>query len=743
MSDKAIGSAIDRVDGRLKVTGAAPYAADASVVGVTHGVIVPSLIARGRVQTIDVDAARKAPGVVAVVTRENMPKLNQITTNFFTGGKLNESRLPLADDRIYYAGQYLAVVVADTPERATYAASLVEVAYDEEQPRAAREDVPEVEVEMPELDFFRRELQHHRGDVDKALTTEGLVRVEATYMTPVHTHNPMEMSATVAHWDGDRLTLHDATQWVQGTRAILAEAFGVPRENVRVLCPFLGGGFGGKAFTHPHTILAAAVAKVAGRPVKLPLTRAQMFTGVGHRPSTEQKLTVAATKAGTLTAIRHVTTQDASLVGEHMESCGLTTSQIMYACPNLQIVQRLARINVATPTTMRGPGEIPGTFALESALDELAYTLSMDPVELRVRNHTAVNPTTGKPWSSNHLKECYALGAEKFGWQHRTPQPRSMRDGNLLVGWGVATATKPGVRLPASARVRLSADGRALVSCAGHELGTGAYTVYTQTAADALGLPFAKVTFELGDSILPDAPVAGASNSTSSITEAVIAAAAVAMTKLVRLAVADAGSPLFGLREDQVAMHDGRLFATGEPSRGEPFEAVLQRGGMAVLEGEASVKLSEEKLESFAFQSFGAQFCEVKVDDWLGRVRVTRWVGAYDNGRVLNPKLSRSQVLGGIIMGIGAALMEHAVYDRRTARPVTDNLADYAVPVHADTPEIEAYFIDQPDPQINTLGSRGIGELAMTGVAAAVANAVYHATGKRVRSLPITPDKLL
>ncbi len=744
MSEKAIGSAVDRVDGRLKLTGAARYAADALVAGVMHGAIVSSRIARGRVKSIDIDSARKALGVVAIVTHENMPKLNEITTNFFTGGKINEGRrLPLADDRIYYAGQYLAVVLADTPERAQYAASLVKVKYDEEQPLTTHKDVRAEDMERPVLDFFNRSLQYRRGDVDNTLTADDLMRIDETYTTPVHTHNPMEMAATIAEWDGDQLTLHDATQWVQGTRAILAEAFGIPRQNVRVVCPFLGGGFGGKAFTHPHTILAAAVAKVAGRPVKLPLTRAQMFTGVGHRPSTEQELTVAAKKDGTLMVIRHITTQDASLVGEHIEACGMTTSQIMYACPNAQIDQRLARVNVATPTTMRGPGEIPGTFAFESILDGLAYALNIDPVELRIRNHTAVHPTTGLPWSSNYLKECYALGMEKFGWKRRTPEPRSMREGNLLVGWGMATATKPGIRLPASARVRLSADGRALVTTAGHELGNGSYTVYTQVAADALGLPIAKVAFELGDSILPDAPVAGASNSTASITEAIITAAAVTISKLARLAVADAASPLFGLREDQVTMQDGRLFATEKLSRGEPFDAILQRGGLAVLEGEASVSLPEEKKQTFAFQSFGAQFCEVKVDDWLGRVRVTRWVGVYDNGRALNPKLCRSQVLGGIIMGIGAALMENTVYDRRTARPVTDNFTDYVVPVHADTPEMEAYFIDRPDPQINTLGCRGIGELPMTGVAGAIANAVYHATGKRIRSLPITSDKLL
>jgi xanthine dehydrogenase YagR molybdenum-binding subunit len=742
MSGKAIGSAIDRVDGRLKVTGAALYAADTPVPGVTHAAIVPSLIARGRVKAIDADATRKAPGVVAVVTHENMPRLKQPGSDFIRGGMLNEDRLPLSDDRIHYAGQYLAVVVADSAEQARYAAFLVKVTYShEEPPLVALEDARQ--FEEAQSDPFGQPLQYRRGDMEKALTAEGLVTIDETYTTPIETHNPMEMSATVAQWDGDRLTVHDATQWVKGTQAILAEAFGVPRENVRVLCPYLGGGFGCKGFINPHTVLAAAVARIVGRPVKLPLTRGQMFIGVGHRPATEQKLTVAATKDGTLTAIRHVTTQSTSFVGDWMETCGNSSSQVMYACPNVQIVHRLARLNVGAPTFMRGPGETPGTFALESALDELACALGMDPVELRARNHTGVNPASGKPWSSNYLKDCYALGAEKFGWQRRTPQPRSMRDGSWLVGWGVATATYPGHRFPASARVRLTADGRAHVSTAGHELGTGAYTVYSQAAADALGLPVARVSFALGDSSLPDAPVAGGSNSTASITEAVVAAAVVAKAKLVRLAVADAVSPLHRLAEDQVALREGRLFATGEASRGEPITTVLARGGMTALEGEASAQLSAEKFTNFAFQSFGAQFCEVKVDEQLGRVCVTRWVGAFDPDRVLNPKTARSQVLGGIIMGIGAALMEHTVYDRRTARPVTDNLADYAVPVHADAPQIDACFIDQPDPHINTLGCRGIGELSITGTAAAIANAVHHATGKRVRDLPITPDKLL
>ncbi len=741
MSTKAVGSPLDRVDGRLKVTGAAKYAADVSAKDLAHAVLVPAVLAKGKITAIDDAAALKAPGVLAVLTHKNVPKLRPAKDDFFNGGKAGEDRLPLADDRIHYAGQHLAVVVAETAEQARHAAALVRVAYEEEKPVLTADD-PRARRTLPK-ESFGEELQYHRGDVDKALADPGAVTVEQTYTTPVETHNPMELSATVAAWDGDRLTVHDATQWVKGTQAILADVFGLPRDKVRALCPFLGGGFGCKGFIWPHTILAAVAAKVVGRPVKLMLTRAQMFVGVGHRPSTHQKVTLAAAKDGTLTAVRHETTTETSPVGEYIEACGTATSRIMYACPNARLVHTLAHVNVATPTPMRAPGENPGTFALESALDELAYALKMDPVALRVLNHTAVNPATGLPWSSNFLKECYALGAEKFGWKKRTPEPRSMKDGSLLVGWGMATATYPGYRFPASAKARVTADGKAVVSSATHELGTGAYTIFTQAAADALGLPVGRVTFELGDSSLPPAPVAGGSNSTASVSQAIVEAAQAVQSKLAQMAVADAKSPLHGLRADQVSFGDGKAFAAAEPSRGEPIADLIGRGGKGAVVGESATRLSEEKQKRFAFQSFGAQFCEVKVDEALARVRVTRWVGAFDNGRVLNPKTCRSQVLGGVIMGMGMALMEHTAYDERTGRPVTDNLADYAVPVNADVGAIEAYFIDKPDPHINALGCRGIGEMAVTGVAAAIANAVYHATGKRVRDLPITPDKLL
>jgi xanthine dehydrogenase YagR molybdenum-binding subunit len=745
MSIKSVGTAIDRVDGRLKVTGAAKYATDFTAKDTAHAVLVSSTIAKGKIKKIDTDAALKAPGVLAVITHQNVSKkvakLKTIREDFLKGGKPGEDRLPLADDVIYYAGQYVAVVVADSVEHAHYAADLVKVTYAEEKPLIERDEARGTATK-PEKSFGE-ELQYHRGDADKALADPAAVKVEQTYTTPIETNNPMELSGTLAVWDDDHLTVYDATQWVKGTQATLAEVFNLPRANVHVICPYVGGGFGCKGFLWPHTILAAVAAKVVGRPVKLPVTRAQMFVGTGHRPSTEQKLALAATKDGKLTAIRHITTQETSPVAEYIEACGANTSRLMYACPNVLAPHLLLHVNIATPTPMRAPGENPGTFALESALDELAYALKMDPVELRLRNYTAVNPSNDKPWSSNHLKDCYRIGAEMFGWKDRKPEPRSMRDGKLLVGWGMATATYPGHRFPASAMAHINADGRGGAVCATQDLGTGAYTVFAQTTADALGLPVEKVTFELGDSALPTGPVSGGSNSTASVSQAVVEAGAAALAKLIALALDHEKSPLHGLRAKEVSASDGRLFATDDPKRGETYTEVLRRAGKDSVEAESATKLSEEQQKKFAFQSFGVQFCEVKVDEPLGRVRVTRWAGAFDPGRVMNPKTCRSQVLGGVVLGIGMALTEHTVYDPRTGRPVTDNLADYAVAVNADVPEIKVHFIDKPDPEINALGCRGIGEIAITGVAPGIANAIYHATGKRIRDLPITPDKLL
>lgn len=604
-------------------------------------------------------------------------------------------------------------------------------------------DDPAAVVETPDQ-FFGEPLQVRRGDPDAAFArakAEGVV-VEATYTTPSEHHNPMEPSATVAVWEGDGLTVYDSTQWVVGTRNALEQAFGLPPERVRVICPYVGGGFGCKGWIWPHTLLAAAAAKVVGRPVELALTRPQMFTSAGHRPPTVQAVALAAGKDGRLLGGRHVTVNETSPVGTHVEAGGTLTTRVLYAIPNLELSHRLVRLNVATPTPMRAPGECPGMFALECAMDELAYAVGMDPLALRLANHADVHPDRGLPWSSKHLRECYRLGAERFGWGARAPKPASTQRDGLLVGFGMAGAFYPAYRFPASARVRIGADGRALVGTAAHDLGTGAYTIFTQVAADALGLPVERVTVELGDSSLPGGPVAGGSNTTASVSPVVAEAAEHTVAELIHLAVTDSRSPLQGDREDRIVARDGRLVSVDDPSRSDTYADVLVRAGREHVGGRAASS-GHGAGDRFAFHSFGAHFCEVTVDPELARVRVTRVVSVLDTGRVLNPKTARSQVIGGVTMGIGMALVEHAAYDERTGRCVTDNLADYAVCVNADVGALEVHFLDVPDPHINPIGARGLGEIAITGVAAAVANAVFHATGRRIRDLPITAERLV
>jgi xanthine dehydrogenase YagR molybdenum-binding subunit len=740
-----IGKPIDRVDGRKKITGAARYAAEFKHDRLAHAVLVQSTIPKGRILAIDTSAAKRAPGVIAILSHQNAPKLKQGNSGPksvpLQSGKMGEDRLPFSDDVIHYAGQHVAVVVADTLDHARHAASLVKVRYQEEKPALTMEEAASTAY-MPKASFGRP-LQHERGDVEAALAAPGVVKIQQTYTTPVETNNPMEPSATVAAWDGDKLTVADATQGVMGTRGILAQVFGIPKENVRVVCPFTGGGFGCKGFVWPHTMIAAMAAKVTGRPVQLNLTRQQMFTSVGHRPPTRQTIALAARKDGKLTALRHETLQPTSTTTEFIEPCGLTTSKMLYSCENVAIPHRLVKVNVGPPTPMRAPGDCPGSFAIESAMDELAYELGIDPVELRLRNYAEMDEGEKKPWSSKHLRECYQRGAEMFGWSKRDPKPGSMKDGDLLVGWGMATALYPGNRRPASARARLTPDGRALVQACTQDLGTGSYTIFTQVAADALGLPVERVTFELGDSEFPEAPGSGGSNTAASVSEAVYQVGGAIRTKLAAIATSDPESPLAGRTADQLTLADGRLFLTSDPSRGISVPDLVRRSRMPAIEAEVHVKPEDEKTKKYSIHSWGAQFCEVRIDPLLPRVQVSRWVSVIDVGRVLNTKLSRSQVMGGVTMGIGMALMEHTVYDPRTGWPVTDNLADYLIPVNADFGSFDVELLNHPDPVINTLGCRGVGEIGITGVAAAIANAVYHATGKRVRDLPITVEKLL
>jgi xanthine dehydrogenase YagR molybdenum-binding subunit len=734
-----IGSPHDRVDGTAKVTGRATYAAEVHPAGVVHAVVVTSTIARGRVTGYDAAAAEAVPGVLAIITPKNAPTMKPVPGRelFPKGDPPVELRPPLADDKVYHFGQAVALVVADTFERATAAAERVRVAFAPEPPAL---DLTKGESYRPEAFAGREELQYRRGGIDQALRDAG-VKVEATYRSPVEHHHPIEPAACVAEWRNGALTLHDSSRWVHAVRKVAAGVFGLVPDKVRVICPFVGGAFGSKGFTWQHDLLAAAAARVVGRPVKLVLTRAQMATLAGHRPETVQTLALGATKDGKLTALRHATTSTTSPLADFVEPCG-TLSKHLYSCPAVEVSHRVVRLNRSSPVFMRAPGETVGTFALESAVDELAYALGVDPVELRLKNHADRDEEKDRPWSSKHLRECYRRGAERFGWARRDPRPRSMREGRLLVGWGMATAAYPGIRAEATAAVRLAADGRAEARCAAHEIGNGASTVLTQIVADALGLPTDRVRVELGDTALPFAPAAGASQTTATVGSAVIAAANGVRAKLVGLAAADRMSPLFGVAADGVVMAGGKLIAKDDPAKADGFGDILRRAKQTEVSAEAGSKPGEEK-EKFSVLSTGAQFVEVKIDADLPRVRVTRVVGVFDPGKVLNPKAARSQFLGGILMGLGAALLERTVYDPRGGSAVTPDLEGYLVPVNADAPAIDVSFIDEPDYAFNPTGGRGLGELGITGIAAAVANAVFHATGKRVRELPITLDHLL
>jgi xanthine dehydrogenase YagR molybdenum-binding subunit len=738
-----LGPARNRVDGRAKVTGTASYSVEFTVPDCAYGWTIESNIAKGKILSIDKSAAEKAPGVIAIISHLNAPKPKETKPKkdrTQSHGIRNETRLPFADDVVYYAGQYVAIVVAKTIEQAHYAASLVRVYYAPEkplltiQPGASNGKKPKENL---------GEVQFKKGDVDPTFTDASLTKIEQTYATPTETHNPIEMSGTIAAWEGDKLTLYDATQFVKGVQSILANAWSLPVENVRAICPFVGGAFGCKGAVWPHVLATAMASRAAGVPVKLHVTRRNMFVGAGHRPQTIQKLGLAATRDGKLQAMRHQSHTQTSPVGEYVESCGTRSTGSMYQSPSISIEEIVYPINIATPTFMRAPGECPGTYALECAMDELAYALNLDPVALRLANYADNHPVKNVPFSAKHLKECYQTGAEKFGWAKRTPEPRSMRDGNLLVGWGMATKTYPAHKMNAAAKVILRADGSATVQCATHDLGTGAYTAFTQISSEQLGVPFEKVKFELGSSDYPFGPVAGGSNSTGTVGTALHEVAGMLHQALAQLAVKDPKSPLYRQKTDDIAMiAPGRIGLKNDTKKSDAYVDILKRAGKDSVEVESKLHEPEEN-KKLAFQSWGADFVEVKIDPMLPRVQVTRVVSAINCGRVVTFKPARNQIIGGINMGIGMALMEATEYDPETGMPATRNLADYHVVTNADAPMIDVTFVGEPDFAFNPIGCRGIGEIGITGAAAAVANAVYHATGRRVRDLPITLDKLL
>lgn len=731
-----IGKPLPRVDGLAKVTGLARYAAEFTAPGMLHAALVTSPVSRGRIRGFDLTEAWRVSGVAGILTHENAPRLGKLQGPMLD---LSSLGLTLQDARIHYDRQAIAVVVADTLEAAERAAALVRVQI---EPLPPRVDMLEWQDEaFNPGEFLGRPTSQFRGDF-AAAWAEADVRVNATYTTPQENHNPLEPHATLARWEGDRLEVHDSSQFVEGVRTRLANLLGLDEANVRVICPYVGGGFGSKGQTWPVTLLAAMAARLVERPVRLALTREQLYGVVGHRSPTRQQVRLGATRDGQLVAYAHDTLSQCAFFSEYVEPVSRSVG-VLYACPNVAIRQRVVRLDTNNATFMRSPGDATGLYALESALDELAYALRMDPVELRLRNDTPVEPTTGRPWSSKSLAECYARAAGRFGWQDRPVGPRMRREGHEWVGWGMATATLHSSRSPASVRVRLRADGSVAVETATHELGTGISTLMTQVAADVLGVPAARVAVRLGDTALPYAPLSAGSQTTASVTPAVRAAAEGVRAALLALASADRCSPVHGLPPEAIALADGRIHAKDDPARGEAIAAQLHRHGVPELTSERHLETVDEDRLPRAMRAFGCHFVEVRVDADFGTIRVSRYVGAFGAGRVLNPRTARSQLAGAVVWGIGMALMEATTRDPRRGRVMNANLADYLIPVNADVPELEVLLVDEPDEQINSLGAKGLGELGNAGTAAAIANAVFHATGERLRELPLTPDTLV
>ncbi len=736
------GTPVNRVDGRQKITGAAQYAAEIVLGDMTYGYLMSSPVAGGRIRRIDAAQAEHAPGVLLVLTHQNRGHLGKLPNSIFAGGVVGEERAPLADDKILHNGQYVAMIVAERLEQARYAASLLAIEYEESSFAVSLEDGAATSYKPKEMNG--EPLTMERGNVE-ATMAEAEVRLEATYSTPNEHPCALEPHATVASWSDGGLTVYNSTQWVTGDQTVLASAFDLSAEDVRVLCPFTGGMFGSKAATGAHVILTALAAKKLGRPVKTVLSREQVLTDVGHRSETIQKMELAARLDGTITALRHEVTTHTSLNDEFAEPASVST-RMLYAIPNYATTHNLIRLNVMKPAWMRAPGEAPGQFAMESALDELAYELDLDPVELRIRNDAKISPDRNKPFSSKHLVECYRQGAERFGWNKRSMKPRQMRQGRNLLGWGMGTATYPGYLMGAEVKVRLergASDVTAVVSTAGSDTGTGMYTMLAITAADALGIPLERVRVELGDSQLVRCALAGGSNLTASTAPATNDACIDIRHQLLMLAAetADGFTGAEG-RESEFVFNNGRIAHKSTPSQSIGYRDLLTIRGLDAIEAQAGTQPIFGQNDKFAFQSFGAHFVEVSVDERIGKVRVQRIVSVFDCGRIMSAKTARSQFIGGIVFGIGHALLEDLAYDRAHGQPINADLAGYLVPVHADVPEMDISWIDEPDYNFNSMGCRGVGEIGITGVAAAIANAVYHATGVRVRNLPITPDKI-
>lgn len=735
-----VGQPVDRVDGRLKVIGRATYTYEHQVPNAAYAVLVTSTIARGTIASIDSKTAERSKGVLLVLSHLNSIKLDQLRQQPKSQSTSRVVQV-LQDNAVRYANQPVAVVIAETFEDAVEAAHLVQVRYTPERHNVDLEPRIPQAYQPEKVGGSGDPSANNRGNMQAGLS-EAEAHLDEVYRTPFEVHNPMEPHATIALWDRpDHLTLYDTTQGIFNCRTRVASLFGLPQESVHVLSPYLGGGFGSKGPVWSQVILTAMAAKQVNRPVKLELRRPQMFGMVGYRSETRQAVSAGARKDGTLAALSHNTVCHTSTFDEYIEEASVC-ARMLYQIPNNSTSHRVIRSDLGTPSFMRAPGEASGTYGLEAAMDEMAYKLRMDPVEFRLKNYAEMDPDKKVPWSSKSLRECYRVGADRFGWSRRPMEPRSMRDGNILIGWGMATSVYPTRRSEAAAFARLNADGTFSVDAGSQDLGTGTYTIMTQIAADSFGVPASRVKFRLGDTELPKTPVSGGSQTAASTGSAVYLATQALREKLVAMAIADARSPLSGGSAQDVVLENGRLFSRSNPSKGESLQELLTRSGQPNVEGTANTKPGDEK-EKYSMYSFGAQFAEVRVDADLGQIKVSRMVGCFAAGKILNAKTARSQFLGGMVWGISMALHEQAATDYRLGRWVNNNLADYHVPVNADIGQIEAVWVEEKDEHVNPIGVKGIGEIGITGASAAVANAIFHATGKRVRDLPITPDTLL
>ena len=731
------GQPLTRLDGHLKVTGTATYAADNHPQNMAHAVIAVSSIARGRVTSLDVAAAMAHPGVIEVITPANCPPLalDPDQKHGLFGFRFDA----LQNDRVRYAKQPIAVVVAETLEAATEGARLLAPTYDVEPARMGFDDgehydPPAVGIGAPPS-FAKGDLAAGHAAATRS--------VDTTYETPAQYHNAMEPHAMVAEWNGDHLTIDSPNQAIVMSRALFAGYFGIPPENVLLRSPFLGGGFGSKAIMNGPYILTILAARMLQRPVKMVLSRDQMFGPVGHRGATQQHLRLGMDAEGRLTALEHNAVSTTSSFDDFIEPAA-NASHNIYASPAISTRHGAVRIDTGTPGPMRAPGEASGSAALECAIDEAALACGLDPLEFRLLNYAETDPATGRPFSSKALRECYAEGAKAFGWAGRPLAPRQMQDDEgRLIGWGMGTAMFPCPMFPASARATLRSDGTALVETAGADMGQGAWTALAQIAADGLGLEVERVEFRSGISDLPDAGVAGGSGHTASAGTALHNAGTEAIAKLTEIATADPASPLFGAGNAGVEARNGRLYHRGDETRSESYAEIMARAGMASLEGNGTGTRDPKDAEELAMYSHGAVFAEVKVDPDLCQVLVTRLVGAFAAGHVINPRLARSQLYGGMIWGVSFALHEEAVHDRRSGRPLNADLAGYHIPVHADIPAMQALLVEEDDPYVNVLGVKGVGEIGVTGTVGAIANAIWHATGIRSHRFPIRIEDLI